>query len=614
MLPQLSADCYSSFQYARPCRPDHENYPFQPGETITSQLPSPTHDAVQSIRIGLRDVASETARNIQQLSQATVEQALEMGQQLWRMQRDLKRKEYGAFLSILGWASAKARKFINLAKTFDGFEQSQLIRVELTTLLGLCSSRYSSVVAQLREVQDITQELVEQLIKQNRPARKPKQDPISGWKQNRVGGTRRYEIILHDEVTGLLIEQQAEAEKILPQKVIAEAVALLAQQKSADLEGTVSELETNPQRGIDEVQEHAQPRTEEVEELARTDSAFVENQQSPLDDEIAFPEASEPVDEVTIAQREVEQYLEEQASAIAVLPEGAVLAGEDETEIQWLLNASLHEVEAVIHSVPVRSAYRALYLLNQFQSGDTNRMELLEERVTEHQIAVGAVEPGQVTAKEKTWKDETQTRSKDSEQATDNSKAEPVSECLKLTSSDVQNLEPEQNNVLNEGDLVQINVTRGNNDKTWNGLLGYIQKFVSSTGKAVVLLQGDYRSKQFFKDELKLVEPVTAENLKATAVTNGAANCLPVTEVETEAEPQVFHTGDRVEIVSDRHGSDLVWQVGVIKVANAVGCVVEVLGRTVWFCVDELVLVSTTPQAAPEQEKHATRGIQHFHS
>lgn len=552
--------------------------------TDPPSLPSPTHDALESIRIGLREVAFKTAFQVQQLSQETVQKALQMGQQLWRMQRDLKRKEYGAFLSILGWASAKARKFINLAKTFDGFEPSQLIQVELTTLLGLCSSRYSSVVAQLREVQDITQELVEQLIKQNRPARKPKQDPISGWKQNRVGGTRRYEVILHDEVTGLLIEQQAEAERILPQKVIAEAVALLAQQKSADLEGTVSELETNPQRGIDEVQEHAQPRTEEVEELARTDSAFVENQQSPLDDQIAFPEASEPVDEVTIAQREVEQYLEEQASAIAVLPEGAVLAGEDETEIQWLLNASLDSVEAVIREIPARSAYRALYLLNQFQSGDAKRMELLEQRVTEHHVAVGAVEPGQVTAKEKTWKDETQTRRQETEQATDNSKAESVSECLKLTSEDVQNLEPEQNNILSEGDLVQINVTRGNNDKTWNGLFGYIQKFVASTGKAVVLLQGDYRSKQFFKDELKLISTVE-ENSQASVVVGGGEECLP----PTEAEPRVFQEGDRVEIVSSRQGDDLVWQVGVVDVANTVGCVVKVAGQIRWFCNDELL-------------------------
>lgn len=190
------------------------------GKTLAPSLPSPTQSALNRIRVGLRDVAFKTAHQVQKLSQETVEQALEMGQLLWRMQRDLKRKEYGAFLSVLGWATAKARKFINLAKTFDVFEPSQLIGVELTTLRCLCSSRYSFVVARLRETQDITQQLVEQLIKETRSPRKAKQDPISGWKRNRTGGTRRYEVILHDEATGLEIEQQASAEGILPQKVI----------------------------------------------------------------------------------------------------------------------------------------------------------------------------------------------------------------------------------------------------------------------------------------------------------------------------------------------------------------------------------------------------------
>lgn len=192
--------------------------------------PQPS-EAIEGIRVVLRDIAYKTALDVRRLSQETVKQALQMGQWLWWMQRDLKRKEYRIFLSILGWATGKARKFINLAKTFDGFEPSRLFGVELTTLLLLTSSRYSSVVAQLREVENITQELVEQLIKENRPPKKPKQDPISGWKQNRSGGGRHYNLNLHDEETGLSIEQQAETEGILPQRVVREAVALRREQK-----------------------------------------------------------------------------------------------------------------------------------------------------------------------------------------------------------------------------------------------------------------------------------------------------------------------------------------------------------------------------------------------
>lgn len=181
---------------------------------------SQSPETLESIRVVLQDIAHQTAMNVQRSSQEMVKQSLQMGQWLWRMQRDLKRKEYKVFLSVLGWATRKARKFINLAKTFDGLEPSRLFGVELTTLFSLTSSRYSQVVAQLRETENITQELVEQLIKENRLPRKPMQDPITGWKQNRSGGGRHYEVVLHDEETGLAIERQAEAEGILPQRVV----------------------------------------------------------------------------------------------------------------------------------------------------------------------------------------------------------------------------------------------------------------------------------------------------------------------------------------------------------------------------------------------------------
>lgn len=49
---------------------------------------------------------------------------------------------------------------------------------------------------------------------------------------------------------------------------------------------------------------------------------------------------------------------------------------------------------------------------------------------------------------------------------------ERESKDLEQVLEDVQNLEPEQNNALSVGDLVQVNVTRANGDKTWNGLSG----------------------------------------------------------------------------------------------------------------------------------------------
>ncbi len=206
---------------------------------------TPAPDLLQGIRIGWRDLACGTVQSIRSLSQATVEQALEIGLILLRMQKDLKRKEYSTFLSVLGWASTKARKFINLAKTFAGFELKQLIGIDITTLLSLCDKRYAGVVAQLREVDEITNELVEHLVKDNRKSSQAKQERLTGWKANRSGGGRRYEVVLHSEV-GLSIEQQAAEENILPQRVIEEAIALRAIHKSS-VKPTEYRADTQPE-------------------------------------------------------------------------------------------------------------------------------------------------------------------------------------------------------------------------------------------------------------------------------------------------------------------------------------------------------------------------------
>ena len=149
-------------------------------------------------------------------------------------------------MSVLGWASTKARKFINLAKTFAGFELKQLSGIDITTLLSLCSKRYSAVVAQLREVAEITNELVEELVKDNRTPKKPKQEPISGWKRSRSGGGRYYNLLIHSEEVGLSIETQAADENILPFRVIEEAIALRAIHKSS-VKPTEYRADTQPE-------------------------------------------------------------------------------------------------------------------------------------------------------------------------------------------------------------------------------------------------------------------------------------------------------------------------------------------------------------------------------
>jgi len=533
---------------------------------IAPQTPTPAQELLQSIRIGWRDVAGETARNIQRLSQATVEQALEIGQRLWRIQRDLNKKEYSTFLSILGWASVKARKFINLVKVFDGFEPSQLVRIELTTLLSLTSKRYSAVVDQLREVQDITQQLVEQLIKDTRKPRKPKQEPISGWKQNRSGGARRYEVILHDEQTGLSIEQQAEAEAILPHKVIEEAVALRLKSKT-DQEGDSAivvlqapeqqdeqeQISALRQQVEAEAQHQARNRFEirefalkrEIADLkaqllqsASNSLGFVEK--IPASTVIQDNVASEPIEELpatTIPPSNEQREAIENPTA-STGREDAVALKAMETPATATITQEDEALEPVESATCVQ-----LFSDEKDALASENLDEDIEAQIAEF-APVHLSEPsGSPT------------------EASDDY-LEPISsDAEKQRKENVaQNLGAEDNSVFQSGDLVQINAT---SDKTWNGLRGYIQKLSAATGKAVVLLQGDYRSKHFFWDELKLVYQVEedlSDAIQASAEQKELVEAYATTTVTDDAvapEPmQEFlatsiHQSSSAEPVSD---------------------------------------------------------------
>jgi hypothetical protein len=275
-------------------------------------------------------------------------------------------------------------------------------------------------------------------------------------------------VILHDEITGLSIEQQAQAEGILPQTVIAEAIALRAKHKEATLVTQVTELVANPSREPDDLQEQAQANTEEV---APTEIALFENQQL-MDDESALVEACKPVDEVAMQECSVEQHLEQQATQIAVPPQ-AVLAGENRTEVEWVLNAPINELEAVISSVPVRSAYRALYLLNQFQSSDDQRMDLLEQRVTEYHIAIGALKPTAAIAAQQITEDSPETV-----EAIDYFEPQQESSYLEPGGEDAQNLEPGSQAIVGDQESAS-NQAMAQMWKSWAFELGLVLDYIT---------------------------------------------------------------------------------------------------------------------------------------
>lgn len=181
--------------------------------------------AVQGIRAGLDQVA-QLAQSFKQAAQAIIKQAFVVGQTILQTKRDFNSTEYQIFLSQIGWTATKANKYLKLVKTFEGFSLEQIGCISLDTLFTLCGSRYQQLVAKLHAIPSCTQELVERLMKECRLPKEPKQqNPISGWKQNQSGGGRHYCVLLHDEVTGIKIEELATWQRLLPQRVIAMAIA-----------------------------------------------------------------------------------------------------------------------------------------------------------------------------------------------------------------------------------------------------------------------------------------------------------------------------------------------------------------------------------------------------
>lgn len=428
MISQQSVDRISSFQHAghpSDIANDSKERVAAPGSLYHKEEALKFDNAVLAgFRIGYRDDAASTAEKTRTAGALATQTILQMAGWLQEMKSRLSRKEFGTFIKgLLQWVGDEAKKYLDIARAFQGFDLFRLQRLEPFTLLKLRSKRYAPVVARLRSQPVITPKLVQDLIDELLPklTRKKPGEPISGWKQCRSGGGRYYRVELHDEETGLSIEQQALSENLLPQKVIAEAVALRAQHKSGSVQ--LSEYQVAQLEELHTVVDNA--RTLEREnrklgmELNRSYRRIAE-----LEAKLAESVELDGVetDEVATASCELNEYLEAQASAIA-------------------------SFEMVEHERETTEAFDYL---------------------------------------------------------------EPVFEddCFVEKEEDAQNLRAEDSSVLKQGDLVQISVARPNGDKTWNGSRGYIQKFLTVTGKVVVLLQGDYRSQQFFKDELHLVESV----------------------------------------------------------------------------------------------------------
>lgn len=179
-----------------------------------------------------RGFAIQTAKAIREANTKVIASALEQGKLYKSALVLLKRKGNKEFHAENDFVVAMTRRYIQFFETWGDFQPSQLRSLDFLVLLKLAAPKYKEVVAQLKDAAVITQQLVDSLLKQLLPP-KTKATPkeVSGWKQTKNG--RYYNVVLHDEETGLAVEAIAEKEKISRQKVIATAIALLKEKRGA---------------------------------------------------------------------------------------------------------------------------------------------------------------------------------------------------------------------------------------------------------------------------------------------------------------------------------------------------------------------------------------------
>ena len=137
----------------------------------------------KGFRPGYGEHAAQIANQIREFAATGVGAVWQIAAHVAEMRSRLNRSEWRVFVaSLLEWAGSQASKYLDIARTFQGFDFSALSGLEPFTLLKLRTKKYAPVVERLREEAVITPLLVQELIKELLPKqpRKKNQKVNSG--------------------------------------------------------------------------------------------------------------------------------------------------------------------------------------------------------------------------------------------------------------------------------------------------------------------------------------------------------------------------------------------------------------------------------------------------
>lgn len=146
---------------------------------------------------------------------------------LAQQKRRLSKKEYRQLLRNYKWEH-EDKVYLKIAEIFHQFPDTDLAAIEPNTLFVLAKhhKKYATVISELLSSGEINNETVRRLIKKHRKPKMSKEDKPSIWRRTPQGA--RYVQIppIHNENTGVVLQEMIESEGLLPQQIISEAVSL----------------------------------------------------------------------------------------------------------------------------------------------------------------------------------------------------------------------------------------------------------------------------------------------------------------------------------------------------------------------------------------------------
>jgi hypothetical protein len=135
--------------------------------------------------------------------------------------------EYKQLLAEHGWKK-EDKKYLKIASIFSKFSPNDLAAIEPDTLFLLAKNhkKYAPVIEKLLDSGEITQENVRKLMQEQRKPKKSAEEKASIWRRTPQGF--RYTQIppIHDETTGVILQQMMEEEGLSPQQIVTEALSL----------------------------------------------------------------------------------------------------------------------------------------------------------------------------------------------------------------------------------------------------------------------------------------------------------------------------------------------------------------------------------------------------